>query len=176
MRLAHHAAELEKINGEIARKNDELAEASRMKSASTMVTLSVSAKTQSSSGISPWSISTQTTRSKSAHRYCVSAPTPGPISKTPAGLSDGARRRAAAEISIGTAERMRKFCPKPFFGARPYRSSSARTSVGLQRFKDVSPHADRIRGGLPSRTRGKVFPFLVILYMAYRVPGITLTE
>ena len=33
MRLAHHAAELETINGEIARKNDELAEASRMKSA-----------------------------------------------------------------------------------------------------------------------------------------------
>lgn len=33
MRLAHHAAELETINGEIARKNEELAEASRMKSA-----------------------------------------------------------------------------------------------------------------------------------------------
>jgi two-component system sensor histidine kinase/response regulator len=33
MRLAHHAAELEVINGEIARKNLELAEASRMKSA-----------------------------------------------------------------------------------------------------------------------------------------------
>ncbi len=33
MRLAHHAAELETINGEIARKNLELAEASRMKSA-----------------------------------------------------------------------------------------------------------------------------------------------
>ncbi|MFP5394102.1 MAG: hybrid sensor histidine kinase/response regulator, partial [Gammaproteobacteria bacterium] len=33
MRLAHHAAELEKTNAEIARKNDELAEASRMKSA-----------------------------------------------------------------------------------------------------------------------------------------------
>jgi signal transduction histidine kinase len=33
MRLAHHAAELEAINGEIARKNEELAEASRMKSA-----------------------------------------------------------------------------------------------------------------------------------------------
>ncbi len=33
MRLAHHAAELETINGEIAHKNLELAEASRMKSA-----------------------------------------------------------------------------------------------------------------------------------------------
>ncbi len=33
MRLAHHAAELETINGEIASKNLELAEASRMKSA-----------------------------------------------------------------------------------------------------------------------------------------------
>ena len=33
MRLAHHAAELQTINAEIARKNEELAEASRMKSA-----------------------------------------------------------------------------------------------------------------------------------------------
>ncbi len=33
MRLAHHAAELENNNAEIARKNDELAESSRMKSA-----------------------------------------------------------------------------------------------------------------------------------------------